>query len=171
MEHEDLGALLARITRWLIDAEQPLLEAHGLSMWAYIVLSQLARQPAETQLALAQAIRYDKTRLIGLLDELERDGLITRAADPRDRRARVVTLTEAGEARYGAARADIRAMEEEFLADLNLAERARLRQTLTGLALTAATRQPSAGGSSRSSTPRGRVNEKPAGRARTGRAS
>jgi hypothetical protein len=42
----------------------------------------LARQPAGTQLALAEAIRYDKTRLIGLLDELERDGLITRKPDP-----------------------------------------------------------------------------------------
>jgi DNA-binding MarR family transcriptional regulator len=133
MEQEDLGALFARITRRLIDAERPLLDAHGLSMWAYIALSHLARQPAGTQLALAQAIRYDKTRLIGLLDELEHDGLITRIADPTDRRARIVTLTEAGEARHAAARADIRAMEDELLEDLNPAERTRLRHTLTGL--------------------------------------
>jgi DNA-binding MarR family transcriptional regulator len=93
----------------------------------------LARQPAGTQLALAQAIRYDKTRLIGLLDELEADGLITRTADPTDRRARIVTLTEAGEARHSAARADIRAMEDEFLGELNAAERTRLRRTLARL--------------------------------------
>ena len=133
MEPDDLGALFARITRRLIAAERPLLDAHGLSMWAYIALSYLARQPAGTQLALAQAIRYDKTRLIGLLDELERDGLITRTADPTDRRARIVTLTEAGEARHAAAQADIRAMEHEFLKDLNPAERTRLRQTLAQL--------------------------------------
>jgi DNA-binding MarR family transcriptional regulator len=133
MEQEDLGSLFARITRRLIDAERPLLEAHGLSMWAYIALSHLARQPAGTQLALAHAIRYDKTRLIGLLDELEHDGLITRTADPTDRRARIVTLTDAGEARHAAARADIRAMEDELLEDLNPAERTRLRHTLAGL--------------------------------------
>jgi DNA-binding MarR family transcriptional regulator len=133
MEHEDLGALFARITRQLIDAERPLLEAHGLSMWAYIALSQLARQPAGTQLALAQAIRYDKTRLIALLDELECDGLITRTADPTDRRARIVTLTKAGKARQAAAQADIRGMEDEFLQDLGAAERTRLRSTLAGL--------------------------------------
>ena len=104
-------------------------------MWAYIVLSQLARQRAETQLALAQAIRYDKTRLIGLLDELEDQGLITRKPDPADRRARVVTLTEVGQARHAAARADIRAMEAEFLAGLNRPERTRLRETLAQLAL------------------------------------
>jgi DNA-binding MarR family transcriptional regulator len=135
MEQEDLGSLFARITRRLIDAERPLLEAHGLSMWAYIALSHLARQPAGTQLALAQAIRYDKTRLIGLLDELEADGLITRTADPTDRRARIVTLTEAGEARHAAARSDIRAMEDEFLEELNPGERTRLRRTLGRLGM------------------------------------
>ena len=133
VEDEDLGALFAHITRRLIDAERPLLEAHGLSMWAYVALSHLARRPAGTQLALAQAMRYDKTRLIGLLDELEGDGLITRAVDPTDRRARIVTLTEAGEARRAAARADIRAMEDELLEDLDPAERTRLRDTLAGL--------------------------------------
>lgn len=134
MEQEDLGALFAHLTRSLVDAERPLLAAHGLSMWAYVVLSQLNRQPADTQLALAQAIRYDKTRLIALLDELEQDGLIARTPDPNDRRARVVTLTDAGEARRAAAQADIRAMEEEFLADFNPAERARLRKALAALA-------------------------------------
>lgn len=136
MEHEDLGALFTRITRRLIDAERPLLQAHGLSMWDYIALSQLARQPAGTQLALARAIRYDKTRLIGLLDELEHNGLITRTADPTDRRARIVTLTDAGEARLAAARADVRAMEDELLEDLGAAERTRLRRTLAGLGST-----------------------------------
>jgi DNA-binding MarR family transcriptional regulator len=134
MEQEDLGALFAHVTRSLVDAERPLLAAHGLSMWAYVVLSQLNRQPAGTQLALAQAIRYDKTRLIGLLDELEQDGLIARTPDPRDRRARVVTLTDAGQARRAAAAADIRAMEEEFLADFDPAARARLRDALATLA-------------------------------------
>jgi DNA-binding MarR family transcriptional regulator len=133
-EQDDLGALFARITRRLIDAERPVLEDHGLSMWAYIALSHLARRRAETQLALAHAIRYDKTRLVALLDELEHDGLITRTADPTDRRARVIALTEDGQARHAAARSAIRAMEDEFLADLKPAERTRLRRTLATLA-------------------------------------
>jgi DNA-binding MarR family transcriptional regulator len=132
-EDEDLGALFARVTRRLIDAERPLLEVHGLSMWAYVALSHLARNPAGTQLVLAQAMRYDKTRLIGLLDALEDGGLITRTVDPTDRRARIVALTEAGEARYAAVRADIRAMEDELLEDLSPVEQTRLRDTLAGL--------------------------------------
>jgi DNA-binding MarR family transcriptional regulator len=134
VDREDLGALFARITRRLIDAERPLLAAHGLTMWAYIVLSHLAGQPAGTQLALAEAIRYDKTRLIGLLDELERDGLVTRNPDPRDRRARTVDLTPSGRTRHAAAQAAVRAMEDEFLGDLSRADRDRLRRVLTRLA-------------------------------------
>ena len=128
-DRDDLGALFTRVSRRLIEAERPLLAARGLTMWGYILLSQLVRAPAPTQLTLAAAIGYDKTRLIGLLDELERDGLVTRGPDPADRRARIVHITAKGRRRHAAARRDIRAMEEEFLRALDGAE----RETLLGL--------------------------------------
>jgi DNA-binding MarR family transcriptional regulator len=134
VEREDLGALFARITRRLIAAEQPVLTAQGFSMWGYIVLSQLAKQSAETQLALAQAVGYDKTRLIGLLDDLERDKLITREPDPSDRRARIVRLTSLGATRHAAAQAAIRDMEARLLGDLDGQEQQVLFDTLTRLA-------------------------------------
>jgi DNA-binding MarR family transcriptional regulator len=133
VERQDLAASFALIARQLADAERPLLDAHGLSMWAYIVLSQLARASVGTQLELAQAIGYDKTRLIARLDELEADGLVTREPDPSDRRARRVHLTAAGRARHGAARSDIRAMEDELLATLSAAERKLLLTVLPRL--------------------------------------
>lgn len=135
MDREDLGALFARITRRLADAERPLLDAHQLSMWSYVVLSHLARSPAGTQLELARAIGHDKTRLITLLDRLQDAGLITREPDPTDRRARVVQLTAAGRERHVAARAAIHAMEDRLLADLSAAERDNLRAVLPRLAI------------------------------------
>jgi DNA-binding MarR family transcriptional regulator len=122
MSEEDLGALLARATRRLLDEERPLLAAHDLSMWSYIVLSRLAASPAETQLALAAEIGYDKSRLVPLLDGLEGDGLIARAPDPANRRARIVTITDAGRKRHAAARRAIRAMERRLLPDATDAE-------------------------------------------------
>jgi DNA-binding MarR family transcriptional regulator len=133
-EREDLGAMFARITRRLIAAEQPLLDRHGLSMWAYIALSQVVRAPAATQLELSKAIRYDKTRLIALLDDLERDGLLTRRPDPADRRARIVEITPEGRRRHAAVRAAIRAMEEEeVLAGLDADRRSALLDALAAL--------------------------------------
>jgi DNA-binding MarR family transcriptional regulator len=134
MERRDLGALFARITRRLIDAERPILAAHELSMWEYVVLSQLGREPAPTQLALAQVIDYDKTRLIQLLDGLEQRGLLTRAPDPADRRARVVRLTPRGQAHLAATRADIRKMEAQLLGGLSPTEQQTLLSALPRLA-------------------------------------
>jgi DNA-binding MarR family transcriptional regulator len=134
MDREDLGALFARVARRLIAAERPLLAAHGLSMWEYIALSHLASQPSGSQLALAQAINYDKTRLITLLDQLEGDGLVTRTPDPSDRRARIVQLTLGGQEKLANARSDIRAMETEFLRVLSPPEEGTLFDVLPKLA-------------------------------------
>lgn len=134
MERRDLGALFALITRQLIDAERPILAAHELSMWEYVALSQLGREPAPTQLALAQVIDYDKTRLIQLLDGLEQRGLLTRAPDPADRRARVVQLTPRGQAHLAATRADIRKMEAQLLGELSPTEQQTLLSALPRLA-------------------------------------
>jgi DNA-binding MarR family transcriptional regulator len=131
---EDLGALFARISRRLVAAEKPLLERHGLTMWGYIALSRVAAAPASTQLALARDIGYDKTRLIALLDALEGEGLVERGPDPADRRAHVVRITPDGARRHQAARADIRAMEQELLGVLGAAERRALLAALPKLA-------------------------------------
>ena len=134
VEREDLGAMFARITRRLIEAERPILAVHGLSMWGYVVLSHLARTPVDTQLALAQAIGYDKTRLIALLDGLEQDGLLIREPDPDDRRAKRVRLSAAGAQIHNAARADIRSMEAKLLAELGAADQTALLNAIQHLA-------------------------------------
>jgi DNA-binding MarR family transcriptional regulator len=133
-DREDLGALFTRISRRLIEAEKPLLERHELTMWGYIALSRIAGAPASTQLALARAIGYDKTRLIGVLDELQAAGLVQRAPDPADRRAHVVQITAKGSRRHAAAVADIRAMEDGVLDALTATERRALLAALPKLA-------------------------------------
>ncbi|HEY6758723.1 MAG TPA: MarR family transcriptional regulator [Baekduia sp.] len=132
-DRQDLGALFARMTRRLIDAEKPLLDRHGLTMWQYIALARVAEAPASTQLALARDIGYDKTRLITLLDALAAEGLVERTPDPADRRAHVVRITPKGARRHAAAVADIRAMEDELLAVLSTAERRALLAALPKL--------------------------------------
>ena len=78
----DLAAMLGPLLRDLIAAEEPVLAAHEVSMWGYVVLLALDRSSMRTQAALAAAIGADKTRIIRDLDELQQRGLIERMADP-----------------------------------------------------------------------------------------
>jgi MarR family transcriptional regulator, organic hydroperoxide resistance regulator len=71
-------------------------EAHGLQLRDYIVLSALDKTPNLTQVELAKSLGLDKTTLMSQLDRLERMGLVVRRSDPRDRRARIPEITEAG---------------------------------------------------------------------------
>jgi DNA-binding MarR family transcriptional regulator len=114
-EREDLGAQLARATRRLIALERPLLDKHGFTMWEYVALLRLRVAPAQTQLELAQAIGYDKTRLIALLDRLQERGLVSREP-ASDRRARTVKLTRRGRVQLDAVQGDIHQMEDQLVA-------------------------------------------------------
>ncbi|GAB3159905.1 MarR family winged helix-turn-helix transcriptional regulator [Amycolatopsis sp. NPDC004378] len=133
-EDDDLGALCAGAGRVLAEAERPVLEEHGLSMWQYVVLSALSSGAAASQLALAQQIHYDKTRLIALLDGLEAAGLVVREPDPADRRARIVRLTPSGARRHASVRAGIRVVEDRRLAGLDADAQRVLRSALAHLA-------------------------------------
>jgi DNA-binding MarR family transcriptional regulator len=115
--------MLAKLARQTVAAEQPVLTAHGLSMWGYIVLSALDRTPIRTQAALAEAIGADKTRIIPTLDELQQHGYIERIPDPDDRRARLLAITEAGRSTKNAAQHDIQRGEERWLGQLTASDR------------------------------------------------
>src|ERR1700754_3845922 len=95
-KRRDLAAMLAPLLRELVAAELPVLAAHDVAMWGYVVLSALDQSPIRPQAALAEAIGADKTRIIGTLDELQESGLISRTPDPDDRRARLLALTSEG---------------------------------------------------------------------------
>jgi DNA-binding MarR family transcriptional regulator len=104
-------------------AEAPVLKAHGLTMWGYVVLLALDRGTVRTQAALAEAIGADKTRIIATLDGLQDDGYIERYPDPDDRRVRVLAITDAGRTVKDAAQAEIQRGEERWLGVLDAEER------------------------------------------------
>ena len=95
-ERRDLAAMLQPLVRALIEAELPVLAAHGITMWGYVVLNALRDAPESTQAALADKIGADKTRIIATLNDLQAAGLIKRELDPADRRARLLSITPAG---------------------------------------------------------------------------
>lgn len=99
-------------------AETAAVREHGMTLWGYTVLVAVVEAPARTQLALAQAVSVDKSKLVLILDELEDAGLVRRRPDPADRRARIIEATPEGDRALKAARADIETIENQLLADL-----------------------------------------------------
>jgi DNA-binding MarR family transcriptional regulator len=124
MGERELGALLFRASRQVLELERTVLAAHGLEMWDYVVLSRLESGPASSQAELASASGRDRTRLIPLLDRLGELGLVVRTPDPADRRNRIVHLTPAGREVLTAGQKTIAALEEDVFAQVAATDRA-----------------------------------------------
>jgi DNA-binding MarR family transcriptional regulator len=60
-------------------------------------LVSIGQSPGIDQLRLAQMIGYDRTTVAGVVERLEAKGLIRRTVSPRDRRARELSITPAGQ--------------------------------------------------------------------------
>jgi DNA-binding MarR family transcriptional regulator len=132
--HDDLHWLLARLKLALATAEVPAVRKSGLSLWGYTVLAALSDAPAPNQLALAQTVAVDKSKLVQILDELERARLVVRRPDPLDRRARIIEATEDGLRALREARAQVAQIEDRLLEDLDPRDRADLLRILGTLA-------------------------------------
>lgn len=81
-------------------------------------LGNLADGAGRTVSELGAAVGTRPTTLTGVLDRLERRGLITRAAHPGDRRAVLIRLTGDGTATAAVITRAIADLEREALADL-----------------------------------------------------
>ena len=69
-------------------------------MSAWLILSSLKQSLWSTQLDLARSLGIEGPTLTRHLDNLERNGLVSRRRSESDRRAFQVELTDAGEAAY-----------------------------------------------------------------------
>jgi DNA-binding MarR family transcriptional regulator len=106
----------------------------GVHPYHYAILATLAEGERETQGAIADALDYDRGQLVGLLDELEEQGLVERRRDPEDRRRQVVVTTAEGKKMLTKMRGLSKRLDEEFLAPLSADERRQLQQLLLKLA-------------------------------------
>jgi DNA-binding MarR family transcriptional regulator len=126
--------LLKRLGFAAKDRSHAAFEGSGLSALHYAVLALLEEDPRETQAQIADALGYDRSLIVRLLDELEERELVIRKRDPEDRRRHVVKLTPAGRSALVDLRAIVQRLEDEFLAPLGAGDRKTLHGLLTRLA-------------------------------------
>jgi DNA-binding MarR family transcriptional regulator len=69
----------------------------GITSVQFGVLMTTYEHPGIDQRTLAQMIRFDASTIGGVIDRLERRGLMQRNASPTDRRVRLLALTAEGE--------------------------------------------------------------------------
>jgi DNA-binding MarR family transcriptional regulator len=128
------GFLLARLGLGFKTRAIAKVEEAGFDLHDYSVLAILSEGAKETQATIADALRLDPSRLVALLDALEKHGLITRQRDPQDRRRHMVSITAAGKRELGRLRELIKRLEDEFLAPLDADGRKTLHELLVQLA-------------------------------------
>jgi DNA-binding MarR family transcriptional regulator len=131
---QETGFLLQRAHRRLRMAHNEALGPMNLGIAHLAVLGLLSARGDLSQRQLIEIMDADKSTMVHLIDELEKQGLAERRPDPDDRRAYAVHLTEAGRTRLAEAGRIVKAVEDAFLAPLTAAERRRLNQMLKRIA-------------------------------------
>ena len=127
------GMLLLKIGKAAERRFEKALKPSGLTPRHLGVLFEVQARPTSQQ-ALIETIGVDPSKLVGLLNDLEADGLIVRKRDPEDRRRHIVEVSARGSGRLEDAKQTAAAVEEELLAGLDADQRAELLALLAQVA-------------------------------------
>ena len=104
--------------------------ADDCTMPRFDLLANLERDDGQTLAALSRSMLVTAGNLTGLVDRAERDGVVERRADPRDRRLSRVYLTPKGRALICGLLPRHAEQIEELLCGLDETERRDLRRLL-----------------------------------------
>lgn len=106
------------------------LAREGLKMWHHVVLSAVADLGPVAQAELARSVSLDPKDVVGVINDLQAEGLVERAPDPRDRRKNAVTITAHGRRTVARCAEAARQANAELLAPLSPDERERFLEML-----------------------------------------
>ena len=102
----------------------------------YAALVEVSNEPGLDQATLAGRIAFDRATTTGVIDRLEKKGLLLREVNGADRRARVLRLTEAGRDLLARIEPAVEAAQRMMLGGLDEAEAAEfvrlLRKAVAG---------------------------------------
>ena len=103
---------------------------YDLTPVQYAALLAIYRNPGVDQITLAGLIAYDRTTITGVIDRLERKGLVARAVSGADRRARELRATQSGEETLRLIQPAVDAAQDVLLSGLSAGEAEHLMRLL-----------------------------------------
>lgn len=123
---------LLRVATDLSMALDACLQQHGLLQGRWWVLILLMREEtlSAAPSTLAEKAGVSRATMTGLIDGLERDGLVRRVTDTEDGRRVTVQLTEAGQSTLDAVMPDYYRRIRQLMAGLDESARERLQAML-----------------------------------------
>jgi DNA-binding MarR family transcriptional regulator len=128
-----LGYLLKEASSALRSAMDDVLRPLGMSVTHYSCLELLAQRPGLSNSELARGAFVTRQTMNVLLQALERDGYVTRAAEATVGKALPTRLTPRGRRSLEKATVAVRSVEDRMLAGLTQAEQADARRILRGM--------------------------------------
>lgn len=126
--------LAGRVSRLAAALVTGALAPLGLRARHYSILMALAEHGPASQQSLGRALLIDRTTMVSAVDDLERLGLVVRAAAPEDRRAYRVELTGRGRTSLVRATGAVARAERTLLGGLSADEQGQLRTLLRRVA-------------------------------------
>ena len=127
----DTGYLIMNISKKLkYDLNHTLLEK-GVTVQQWAVIQQLSQTSSLTAVDLVQILDMDKPTISGIVQRLEKKGLLTKNKHPSDKRAYLLSLTESGKESLEECKKISEEVVEEYLAVLTVQEKKQLNQLLT----------------------------------------
>jgi DNA-binding MarR family transcriptional regulator len=126
-----LGYLIAEVAKFMKRRFEEEARGHGITLPQFRALAEISNNTGISQVTLAGCIDTDPMTLSGILDRLEKRGLIERSPDPNDSRAKLAVATREGAELIAQVRAVGLALYEQAIEGLSAGERAQLTAALT----------------------------------------
>jgi DNA-binding MarR family transcriptional regulator len=122
--HDKPGHLIRRCQQIAVALFLEHCAAFELTPMQYAILRAAEAEPGLDQISLAGLVALDRSNAARVCAVLEARLLLSRAADPKDRRARRLSLTPKGKALLAQAEPSVMEVQEALLAPLAPEERA-----------------------------------------------
>ena len=103
-------------------AEKMLGAGMDLTPVQFAALDAIIAHPGLDQASIAAKIAYDRATIGGVIERLEKKGLVERQISQKDRRARVINITQCGRDVYDCALPFVTELQNDILSGLDTAE-------------------------------------------------